>query len=116
MGGLAEKVLTASTAIGPRGGDAEMLDKQESINHQTNFKPLSTQKNVNMLNLFPTRLTRTLATAALRNASSLGQRKFSGLSGFQPPRGWVPTPYVTETIVRQARCHRANGLSADLTA
>lgn len=43
-GGLAEKLLLLLTAIGPRGGDAEMLDKQDSINHQTNFTSLSYAK------------------------------------------------------------------------
>ena len=39
--------------------------------------------------------------AAVRNATNLGLRRFSAQPGAetQPPRSWVPTPYVTETIV-----------------
>ena len=42
-----------------------------------------------------------LSAAAFRNASRLGLLKyFSSNVGGQPMQGWVPTPYVTETIVR----------------
>lgn len=43
-----------------------------------------------------------ISGAALRNASRLGLRRFSGHAtntGSQPLRAWTPTPYVTETIV-----------------
>lgn len=43
----------------------------------------------------------TLSAAAFRNASRLSFLKhFSSYEGRQPIQGWVPTPYVTETIVR----------------
>ena len=38
--------------------------------------------------------------AALRNITRPGIRRLSHQVGSQPPRGWVPTPYITETIVR----------------
>ena len=42
-----------------------------------------------------------LSAAAFRNASRLGfLRSFSSNVGGQPMQAWVPTPYVTETIVR----------------
>lgn len=56
---------------------------------------------VNMLKLCRAPMTPTLSAAAFRNASRLGFLKnFSSNVGGQPMQGWVPTPYVTETIVR----------------
>lgn len=54
-----------------------------------------------MLGTTRTALHPPLSAAALRNASRLGLRRFSRQldSSSLPPRGWVPTPYVTETIV-----------------
>ncbi|MCJ1463776.1 hypothetical protein MMC07_002385 [Pseudocyphellaria aurata] len=58
-----------------------------------------------MLNLPTLPILRSTGTIALRIASSLGRRKNSGLSGAQPPRAWVPTPFVTETIGGGWRTH-----------
>jgi len=41
-----------------------------------------------------------LRRAGLFNASRLGLRRFFSAPSAQPPQGWVPTPYVTETVVR----------------
>ncbi|MCJ1230709.1 hypothetical protein MMC12_007383 [Toensbergia leucococca] len=41
---------------------------------------------------------RPLTSTALHNASRLGGKLFSGYAGAQPPRGWTPTPFVTETV------------------
>ncbi|KAL9128107.1 MAG: hypothetical protein Q9217_003160 [Psora testacea] len=48
------------------------------------------------------RLAPPTSAAALRNATGLRLRRSSAQSGAvkQPPRSWVPTPYVTETIER----------------
>lgn len=47
-----------------------------------------------------------LNAPAIRIASRLGLlgRHFSAETP-QPPRGWVPTPYVTETVVRAQAAH-----------
>ena len=39
-------------------------------------------------------------TVVFSYAPQLGCRRFSRQAGSPPPQGWVPTPYVTETIVR----------------
>ena len=55
----------------------------------------------NMLKLCRAPIAPTLSAAAFRNASRLGFLKnFSSNNGGQPMQGWIPTPYVTETIVR----------------
>lgn len=46
-----------------------------------------------------------LTRAGLRNASKLAQRPFSAAPNAQPPKGWVPTPYVTETVGGGWRTH-----------
>ena len=54
----------------------------------------------NMLKLYRAPMAPPLSAAAFRNASRLGLSKtFSSNKGGQPMQGWVPTPYVTETIV-----------------
>lgn len=56
---------------------------------------------LNMLKLCRAPMAPTLSAAAFRNASRLGFLKnFSSNNGVQPMQGWIPTPYVTETIVR----------------
>ncbi|KAI9817862.1 MAG: hypothetical protein M1827_000981 [Pycnora praestabilis] len=42
---------------------------------------------------------RMLSASALRNATRLGRRSYSSVPFQVPPRGWTPTPYVTETVV-----------------
>ncbi|KAL9124722.1 MAG: hypothetical protein Q9175_008187 [Cornicularia normoerica] len=46
-----------------------------------------------------------LSATALRNASRLGLRRFSGQAESRPSRAWTPTPYVTETIGGGWRTH-----------
>ncbi|MCJ1251809.1 hypothetical protein MMC30_009047 [Trapelia coarctata] len=50
-----------------------------------------------MLLAFPT--SRLLSAVAFNNAARLGLRAFSGVPNTQQqPRGWTPTPFVTETV------------------
>ncbi|KAL8829688.1 MAG: hypothetical protein Q9191_001869 [Dirinaria sp. TL-2023a] len=46
-----------------------------------------------------------LTRVGLCNASKLGQRRFSEAPNALRPKGWVPTPYVTETVGGGWRTH-----------
>lgn len=45
------------------------------------------------------------ALPLLRVIPRLGLRRFSGHTGTPPPQAWVPTPYVTETIVSSSHVY-----------
>ena len=47
----------------------------------------------------------TVGVNILRSALKLGSRRFSGQAASQPSHGWVPTPYVTESIVSPPTTH-----------
>ncbi|KAL8789252.1 MAG: hypothetical protein Q9195_006898 [Heterodermia aff. obscurata] len=49
-----------------------------------------------------------LSRAGLRNASRLGLRCFYSEPAMQPPHGWTPTPYVTESIVSHSRFRKSS--------
>ena len=72
----------------------------------TLFRPRISVRNIRgnleTQNMLATPILRTLNATALRKVLRSGQRReFSGANP-QPHRGWVPTPYVTETVVRAA--------------
>ena len=88
-GGCGEK---SAAGIFIRGSPTKLLQPL----HCRRSRPI-----LNMLKLFRAPIAPTLSAAAFRNASRLGFLKnFSSNNGGQPMQGWVPTPYVTETIVR----------------